>query len=172
VRKIAIAFIAALLSVAVASGASAQTRPSDTTSKSTNDAQRQAWSPEPGAVETSKLIGTKVKTVDGKTVAEIDQLIVNQTDGKITHAVLGKGGVLGLGETKLVVKWSDLKLQHDPDRSDRWVAVVDQAKLDTAPRYEARKGDTGPAASPSSTPPASRSSETKPPASRPSEPKK
>ena len=155
-RKIAIAFIAALLSVAVASGASAQTRPSDTPSKSTNDAQRQAWSPEPGAVETSKLIGTKVKTVDGK----------------ITHAVLGMGGVLGLGETKLVVKWSDLKLQHDTDRPDRWVAVVDQAKLDTAPRYEARKGDATPAASPSSTPPAGRSSETKPPASRPSEPKK
>jgi len=64
VRKIAIAFIAALLSVAVASGASAQARPSDTTSKSTNDAQRQAWSPEPGAVETSKLIGTKVRRLD------------------------------------------------------------------------------------------------------------
>ena len=161
-RKIAIAFAAALLSVAVASGASAQTRPSDTPSKSTNDAQRQAWSPEAGAVESSKLIGTKVKTVDGKTVGEIDQLIVNQADGKITHAVLGKGGVLGLGETKLVLKWSDVKLQHDTDHSDRWVAVVDQAKLDSAPRYEARKDrDAAPAASPGTTPPASRPSENK-----------
>jgi sporulation protein YlmC with PRC-barrel domain len=160
VKKVVIVFTASLLSVAVAAGVSAQTRPSDTTTKSTTDAQRQAWAPDPGAVETSKLIGTKVKTTDGKAVGEIDQFVVNPSDGKITHAILGKGGVLGIGETKLVLKWSDVKLQHDPDRSDRWVAIVDQAKLDSAPRYEARKDrDTAPAASPGTTPPAGRPSE-------------
>jgi sporulation protein YlmC with PRC-barrel domain len=162
VTKIAFAFTAALLSAAVASGASAQTRPSDTTTKGPSDAQRQAWSPDPGTVETSKLIGTKVKTADGKAVGEIDQLVVNQADGKITHFILGKGGVLGIGESKLVVKWSDLKLQHDPDHADRWIAVVDQTKLDSAPRYEARKDrDTAPAASPGTTPSGSRPSEPK-----------
>ena len=54
---------------------------------------------------------------------------------------------------KAEVKWSDIKLQRDPDNEDRWLAVVDQAKLDAAPRFEARKDrDSVPAASPSTTP--------------------
>jgi sporulation protein YlmC with PRC-barrel domain len=163
VKKLAIALTATLLSLGFAAGAWGQTRPSsDTGAKPTDDAQRQVWSPDATSLETSKIIGTNVKTPDGTSVGSIDQLIVNPTDGKITHAVIGKGGVLGMGQTKLVFKWSDVKLQHDPDYPDRWHAVVDQAKLDAAPRFEARKGDTAPAASPAS-PPAS----TKPKASEP-----
>ena len=155
-KKPVIAFTAFLLGLGLAGGAWGQTRPSSEPAR-TDNAQRSAWSPESGAVETGKLVGTRVQTVDGKRVAEIDNLIVNQADGKITHAVLGKGGMLGIGETKLVLKWSDIKLQRDPDHADRWVAVVEQAKLDAAPRYEARKDrDTAPAASPSATPPPAR----------------
>jgi len=173
VKKVVIVLTASLLGAGLATGAwgqATQTRPSgDTSTQRTDDKQRQAWSPDPGAVETSKLIGTRVKTTDGKDVGEIDQLIVSQSDGKITHAVLGKGGVLGIGETKLVLNWSDVKLQRDPDKPDRWVAMVEQAKLDSAPRYEARKDrDTAPAASPGTKPPAGRSSEP----AKPSEPAK
>jgi sporulation protein YlmC with PRC-barrel domain len=154
VKKVVIAFTATLLGLGVASGAWAQSRPTTSETKQVDDAQRQAWTPDPNGVETSKIIGTKVKTPDGKSVGAIDQLIVSQHDGKITHAVIGKGGVLGMGETKLVFKWSDVKLQRDPDAAERWVAVIDQAKLDAAPRYEARKDrDTAPAASPSAAPP-------------------
>src|SRR5438552_14392490 len=110
VKKFVSVLTVSLLGLGLATGAWAQARPSgdtkagDTKAKGTSDAtgtsdaQRQAWSPDPNAVETSKLIGTKVKTVDGKSIGEIDQLIVSQTDGKVTHVVLGKGGVLGMGE--------------------------------------------------------------------------
>jgi sporulation protein YlmC with PRC-barrel domain len=157
VKKPAIAVTACLLALGLATGASAQTRPSGGATpppSRVDDAQRPAWAPESGAVESSKLVGTKVQTADGKDIGSIDQLIVSHKDGKITHAVLGKGGVLGMGATKLVLKWTDLKLQRDPDHEDRWLAVVDQAKLDAAPRFEARKDrDSVPAASPA-TPPA------------------
>ena len=167
-NKVVIALIATLLSLGLAAGAWAQARPSgDPGTKRTaddtkrvDDAQRQVWSPDPNGLESSKLIGTRVKAPDGKSIGSIDQLIVSQSDGKVTHAVIGKGGMLGVGETKLVLKWSDMKLQRDPDSPDRIVAVVDEAKLDAAPRYEARKDrDTAPAASPSTPPPAKRSSE-------------
>ena len=150
-KKLAIALTATLLSLGLVAGAWGQTRPSsDTGAKRTDDAQRQVWTPDATSLETSKIIGTKVKTPDGTSVGSIDQLIINPTDGKITHAVIGKGGVLGMGQTQLVFKWSDVKLQHDPDYPDRWHAVVDQAKLDAAPRFEARKDrDTAPSASPS-----------------------
>ena len=153
--KLAIAFTACVLALGLAAGASAQPRSTGDTSAKRDDSQRSVWSPERGALETKQLIGTRIKNIDGKDVGEIDQLVVNQSDGKITHAVIGKGGVLGVGETKLVVRWSDLKLQRDPDHADKWIAVVDQAKLDAAPRYEARKDrDTAPAASPTTTAPA------------------
>jgi len=160
VKKPGLAITAFLLALGVATGASAQTRPSGdaTTAPRTDDAQRPAWSPEAGAIETSKLIGTKVQATDGNDIGPIEQLIVSQKDGKVTHAVISKGGVLGMGATKLVVKWSDLKLQRDPDHESRLLALVDLAKIEAAPRYEARKeNDIVPAASPS-TPPAPKSS--------------
>lgn len=166
-KKVVMAFTATLLSLGLVAGVWAQARSStDPGTKRTDDtkrvddAQRQVWTPDPNGLESSKLIGTKVKGPDGKSIGSIDQLIVSQNDGKVTHAVIGKGGLLGVGETKLVMKWSDVKLQRDPDNPDHLVAVVDDAKLDAAPRYEARKDrDAAPAASPSATPPAKRSSE-------------
>jgi hypothetical protein len=65
--------------------------------------------------------------------------------------VLGRGGVLGVGEQKIVLMWSDLKIQPDPTNRNRRVAMVDQAKIDSAPRYEARR-DGAPAASPRTMP--------------------
>ena len=158
-KTTAVVLTTSLFLGALVAGASAQTRPSTAPNRpagepqrdtsATDAKQRQAWTPQATALETSKIIGTRVKTVDGKEAGEIDQLVVNPTDGKITHVILGKGGVLGIGEQKLVLRWSDVKLQHDPDRANRWVAVVDQAKLDSAMRYETRKDEAAPAASPS-----------------------
>jgi sporulation protein YlmC with PRC-barrel domain len=164
--KAALALVTCLLAVGLAASAWAQSRPASptrpsgetrpsagaTTARTTDEAQRPAWSPDAGAAESSKLVGTKVETTDGKDVGSIDQLIVNQKDGKVTHVIIGKGGVLGLGTTKVALRWSDVKLHRDPDYEDRWLALVDPAKLESAPRYEARKAaETVPAASPSST---------------------
>jgi sporulation protein YlmC with PRC-barrel domain len=138
------------LTLSLALTASAQTRPS---TESSSQPARQAWAPPTTALETSKLIGTKVKNEAGKDIGEIDQLIVDSHDGKITHVVLGKGGVLGVGEQKLVLPWSDIKLQADPSNRNRTVAMVDQSKTDAAPRYEARRNrETAPAASPRTAP--------------------
>jgi hypothetical protein len=44
-----------------------------------------------------------------------------------------------------------LQIQADPDNRNRWVAMTDQTKIDSAPRYEARR-DAPPAASPATAP--------------------
>lgn len=113
--------------------------------------QRQAWAPPSTAVESKQLVGMKVRSDQGKDIGEIDQLIVDPSDGKITHVVLGRGGLLGVGEQKVVLAWSDVKIQPDPSNRDRWVAMTQQSKIDSAPRYEARR-DATPAASPTTTP--------------------
>lgn len=146
-RKTALVLTVSLLSAALVVTASAQTRPSGETA---TKPQRQVWAAPSNAIDTKQLVGMKVKNDQGKDVGEIDQLIVDPADGKITHVVLGRGGMLGVGEQKVALAWSDLKIQPEAGRS-RWVAMVEQAKIDSAPRYEARR-DTVPAASPTTTP--------------------
>jgi sporulation protein YlmC with PRC-barrel domain len=146
--KAASVFTASLLTLALAATSSAQTRPAG---EPGTQAQRQAWAVPSTSVEGRHIVGMKVKSTQGKDVGEIDQLIVNPSDGKITHVVLGRGGLMGVGEEKVVLSWSDLKIQADPDNRNRWVAMTDQAKIDSAPRYEVRR-DAPPAASPATAP--------------------
>jgi sporulation protein YlmC with PRC-barrel domain len=152
-KKTVSVLTATCLAATLAGVASAQTRPAtepSTSQRSDSQAQRQTWAPQSGALESSKVIGMKVRTAQNKDVGEISQLIIDQS-GKVTHAIVGKGGVLGVGEQRVAVAWSELKMQADPDNRNRWVATVDQATLDSAPRYEARR-DTAPAASPATSP--------------------
>jgi sporulation protein YlmC with PRC-barrel domain len=137
-----------LVSLGLVAGASAQTKPSGETS---SKPMRQAWAIPSNAVESKQVIGMRVKNDQGKDVGEIEQLVVDPAGGKITHVVLGRGGMLGVGEQKVVLPWSDVKIQPDANNRNRWLAMVDQSKIDSAPRYEARRDGT-PAASPSTTP--------------------
>jgi sporulation protein YlmC with PRC-barrel domain len=138
---------AALLALGLAATAWSQARPA---TEAPATSQRQVWAPEAGSIESSRLIGMKVKSSQNKDVGEISQLIVDPSSGKISHVVIGKGGVLGVGEQRVALAWSDVKVQPDPDARNRWVAMVDQTKIDSAPRYEARR--EAPAASPTTAP--------------------
>ena len=117
---------------------------------------RPAWTAPEGVHESSTLIGARVRTAEGKEAGSIEQLLIDPKEGKITHAVLGMGGFLGLGETRLVVPWSNVKLSPDPRNPNRTVAMMDQATLDQAPRYEKRQAATdrgmAPGASPATSP--------------------
>ena len=111
-----------------------------------------------GAYESDKIVGTKVKDAQGKDIGEIDALLIDSQEGKVTHVIIGKGGLLGVGEQKVVVPWSEVKMTTDKD-GDRVAVTVDQAKLESAPRYQGRQAvrERAPAASPGTTrPPAER----------------
>jgi hypothetical protein len=129
------------------------------------DKQRQAWHQPQGALEANRVIGAKVRSGD-RDLGSIDQLIIDQQDGRVTHAIVSMGGVVGFGATKVVVPWSAVKLDtHD---GGRLTASVDQNTLDTAPRYEQRQAadrDRSPAASPPSERPTMRQPSTERPQS-------
>jgi sporulation protein YlmC with PRC-barrel domain len=102
-------------------------------------------------MDTKHLEGMTVNTPDGKRAGEIEHLIVKMSDGKITHAIIGFGGIAGVGEKKVVVPWSQVKIRrNESDRKD--VAVIDRATLDAAPRYTRVDRDRAPAASPATSP--------------------
>jgi hypothetical protein len=74
----------------------------------------------------------------------------------LSHAVIGVGGLAGVGETTVVVRWSDLRIQPDPTNPRRTITTVDQTVVDRAPRWDRRAEERDrvpPAASPTTIPP-------------------
>ena len=149
-KSVAVAAMALALGLAVAGNGVAADEP-----KMRDMKDRAAYTLDRGHVDTKHVIGMKVNTPDGKQVGEIDQLIMSVKDGKVSHAVVGLGGVAGVGERHVVVPWSQVKIQTAMDRKDM-VATIDRAALDSAPRYSRDARDRAPAASPATAPAADR----------------
>ena len=110
---------------------------------------RAAFTFESGHLDSKHIVGMKVNTPDGKHVGEIDRLILSTRDGKVSHAVVGLGGVAGVGESQVVVPWSQVKIRADKNAKDR-IAVIDRAALDSARRFAGDRDGTS--ASPATAP--------------------
>jgi sporulation protein YlmC with PRC-barrel domain len=115
---------------------------------------RPAFRPDGNTVEASNLIGMRIKNDQNKDIGEVDNLLVDPQSGKIGHVVVGLGGFMGVGERKVVVPWSELRVAAATD-GKRPTATMDQAKLETAPRWERTassdrdRATSAPSASPS-----------------------
>ena len=146
-KKLLIGIAALIVATPLVAGAS----PSQTPEKkaSTKSDARPAFKPETSVRESSDIIGTKVKDAQGKTIGEIDRLLIDAQSGRVTHAVVGLGGVMGVGEQKVVVPWSELKMGAATGGRKAEI-TMDQAKLQSAPRYERERmaSERSPAASP------------------------
>jgi sporulation protein YlmC with PRC-barrel domain len=103
--------------------------------------------------EARTVLGMRIRNEQGRDVGEIDNLLIDTQNGRISHVVVGVGGFMGVGEKKVVVPWSDLKIASDGKQP---VATLEQAKLESAPRWDRLVSDeierTGPSASPGTTP--------------------
>jgi sporulation protein YlmC with PRC-barrel domain len=116
--------------------------------------ERSAWSNTQGLHEAKDIVGTKVQNAEGKDIGKVDALLIDPKDGKVTHAVIGLGGLAGVGEKKVVVPWSQLKVARDDKNRDHMIATIESSALDRAPRYEAaadRDRERPAAASPATT---------------------
>jgi len=111
---------------------------------------RAAFTMDKSQLDSKHVIGMKVNTPDGKHVGEIDQLIVNVKDGKVSHAVIGLGGLAGVGEQHVAVPWSQVKVQANKNDRKDMVAIIDRTTLDGARRYTGERDTTS--ASPATAP--------------------
>src|SRR5262245_38424323 len=80
-----------------------------------------------GFFDSTSLIGTPVQNTQGQRVGEIDALLVSAREGRIGYAVVGVGGVLGMGERHVMVPWSEVRMSSDSARANRTIAIVDQS---------------------------------------------
>ena len=145
-KKLLIGIAAVIVATPLVAGASPSQTPVKKESTKQSDA-RPAFKPEGTVRESSDIIGTRIKNAEGKNIGEVDRLLIDPQTGRVTHAVVGLGGVLGVGEEKVVVPWSELKMTGARDGRKAEI-MMDQAKLQSAPRYERMAGDRSPAASP------------------------
>jgi len=124
------------------------TRPAD---RPASDTKASAWQNNAAVHETNDIIGTHIKNTAGKDIGEIDQHLIDTRTGKVTHAVVGLGGVAGIGEKKVVVPWSELKFAPMAEGKKNEI-TMDQSTLESAPRYERRASmERSPSASPDTT---------------------
>jgi sporulation protein YlmC with PRC-barrel domain len=152
---IAFAFVAALPGAGLAQSTSTERgateragteRRADDRAKDRAKKDRAEWSNTQGLHETGDIIGTSVDGPDGKSLGKVDALLIDPKDGKISHAVVSLGGVLGVGAEKVVVPFSALKMTgHENGRKGR--IAIDQSALDQAPKY-VKATDRQPSASP------------------------
>ena len=84
-------------------------------------------------VRVRELIGANVQSRDGKKAGKIEEVIVDSTGRTIQFAVMGKGGILGIGEQFLPVPWQSLKAQEG---QRGYVLSIDEQKLGAAPRLQ------------------------------------
>ena len=147
-KKLLASFVAVLVAAPLVVSAQT-TRPSDT-----SDTKAPAWKHTGTLHETKDIIGTRIKSSDGKDLGEVDQLLIDTQTGKVSHVVIGVGGLAGVGEKKVVVPWSEMKFSPTAEGKKNSI-VMDKAKLDSAPRYERSASmERSPSASPSTTSPA------------------
>ncbi|OLB96119.1 MAG: hypothetical protein AUH30_13440 [Candidatus Rokubacteria bacterium 13_1_40CM_68_15] len=81
-------------------------------------------------IDSSSIIGSPVRSADGKELGKISRLMIDPREGRITTAVISMGSKLGVGGRTVAVPWTSLKAGQD---QRKLVFTVDQQLLDQAP---------------------------------------
>jgi len=103
-------------------------------------------------LRSSFVIGARVRNPEGKDLGKVEELLIDPRTGRISHLVLGLGGLAGIGETRRVVAWNDVRLTVDPIHAGRTIANVDPAVLERAPRWERPEDRRAPGEAPAASP--------------------
>ncbi len=83
----------------------------------------------------SKVVGLNVYNGKAEKIGDINDLIIG-TNGAVTHAIVGVGGFLGLGEKNVAIPFTSVKMSRDKD--GKISAMVDSTKdaLTAAPAFK------------------------------------
>lgn len=85
-------------------------------------------------ISSEKVNGTAVYNRNGDSLGTVHHLMIDKFNGNVEYAVMSFGGFLGIGESYHPLPWH--ALTYDT-QLEGYVADVDRAKLERAPRYTA-----------------------------------
>jgi sporulation protein YlmC with PRC-barrel domain len=60
-------------------------------------------------ISSGEVEGTNVYDINGNKVGEIDHLMIDKITGRVTHAVMSFGGLLGVAHRHYSLPWTTLK---------------------------------------------------------------
>jgi len=85
-----------------------------------------------------KMMEADVRGARGDVIGEITNVVLNE-DGKPSHAIVAFGGLLGLGEERVAVPYSQLRMRTSVEDTDDPIFFVPMTseQLSNAPRVEA-----------------------------------
>jgi PRC-barrel domain len=83
-------------------------------------------------IGSDKVEGTAVYGADRTKIGSIERVLIDKVSGKVSYAVLGFGGFLGIGDDHYPLPWQSLK--YDTDLGG-YVTGITEAQLQDAPRY-------------------------------------
>ena len=89
-----------------------------------------------GLWKSSDAIGQAVYNRANERLGDVEELLFDH-DGKVMAAVVGVGGFLGLGETKVAIAYSSFEMVRDKDGKVRLVVDVNKDVLKNAPAFKA-----------------------------------
>jgi sporulation protein YlmC with PRC-barrel domain len=87
----------------------------------------------PEVLSATTVIGDEVRNLQGEDIGEIEELMINLSDGCIAYAVLSFGGLSGMGDKLFAVPWKALKVRPE---EHAFVLDIRKEKLEKAPGFE------------------------------------
>ena len=79
------------------------------------------------------MVGGDVLDARGENIGRIEHIVIDATHGRIAYAVLGRGGVFGIGETLFAVPWSAIAFD---DVHGAFVLQAGHARLDIGRAFD------------------------------------
>jgi sporulation protein YlmC with PRC-barrel domain len=86
----------------------------------------------PQDVRLSKLLEASVVSKSGENLGKLEDLALNPKSGKIDYVILGRGGILGIGEKRVPVPWQAVNITSEK----QFMVNVDKNKLKSAPTVD------------------------------------
>ena len=83
-------------------------------------------------IGSDKVEGTAVYGADDSKIGSIERVMIDKTSGRISYAVLGFGGFLGIGNDHYPLPWQSLK--YDTNLGGYRTGVT-ETQLRGAPKY-------------------------------------
>ena len=84
-------------------------------------------------IASDRVEGTTVYNRDGERLGTISKFMVGKRNGRVEYAVMGFGGLFGMGERDYPLPWN--VLTYDTDQGG-YVVDLDKDKLQNAPSFE------------------------------------
>ena len=110
---------------------------SDRTDRAHRDSSKEKLTRAPdNAFHAESLIGQDIKSQTGDNdIGSVKDLLISE-DGEVLAVIVGVGGMLGIGEKDVAIRWDSIQHTRDEDGESRFTTSMTESSLEEAPEYD------------------------------------